>query len=84
MPTCREVALHADDWLSQDLGTWQALQLRLHIAMCKGCGRFIDQMRVTRSLTEVAAEVGEDSQAEAEHISAILSRLHDDTNQTGG
>lgn len=83
MPTCREVALHADDWLSQDLGAWQALQLRLHIVMCKGCGRFIEQMRETRALTEAAARIDDDAQAEAAQINAILSRLHDDTDQTG-
>lgn len=77
MLTCREVAERADDWLDQDLGPWQALQLRLHLAMCKGCSRFIDQMRATHALTEAAADIDDGAPADDSRISAIFSRLHD-------
>ncbi|MDP4032498.1 MAG: zf-HC2 domain-containing protein [Pseudorhodobacter sp.] len=83
MLTCREVAERADDWLGQDLGPWQALQMRLHLAMCKGCSRFIEQMRVTRALTEAAAGIDDGAPADDSRINAILSRLHADKQTKG-
>ena len=83
MLTCREVAERAEDWLNQDLSTWQSLQMRLHLAMCKGCDRFIGQMRVTRDLTRAAALAGGSHDADDARISAILSELCDGKKTTG-
>lgn len=85
MLTCREVAERAEGWIDQDLSRWAVLQMRLHLAMCKGCSRFIGQMRVTRDLAEAAAraETATLDKADNDRISTILSRLRDGT-QTGG
>jgi len=83
MLTCREVAERSEDWLNQDLSRWQSLQMRLHLAMCKGCDRFISQMRVTRDLTRAAALVEASHDADDRRISAILSALRDGKETTG-
>ena len=83
MLTCREVAERSEDWLNQDLSPWQSLSMRLHLAMCKGCDRFIGQMRVTRDLTRAAAVAGSSHEADDARISAILSELRDVGNNRG-
>ncbi|MDP3959483.1 MAG: zf-HC2 domain-containing protein [Pseudorhodobacter sp.] len=83
MLTCREVAERSEDWLNQDLSRWQSLQMRLHLAMCKGCDRFISQMRVTRDLTQAAALVDSGHDADDSRIGAILSALRDGKKTTG-
>jgi predicted anti-sigma-YlaC factor YlaD len=55
MLSCRELAERADSWLDGELGPMQGLAIRLHLRMCKGCERFMDQMRRTRDLTRAAA-----------------------------
>lgn len=77
MLTCREVAEHSDDWLDQNLSIRQALQVRLHLAICKGCDRFIGQMRLIRDLTRAAERAGDDDQRDGERIDSIFSQLHD-------
>ena len=79
MITCKDVSERASDLIDGKLGPWQTLQMRLHLAMCRGCERFVDQMRTTRDLTEstpvsdsAAPEGGDDAE-----IDTILSRLHD-------
>ncbi|MDZ4136154.1 MAG: hypothetical protein U1D06_11285, partial [Paracoccaceae bacterium] len=63
-----------EDWLNQDLSAWRALQMRLHLTMCKGCGRFIDQMGVTRNLTETAARVEPELYTDIDAILALVDR----------
>ncbi|MDZ4094373.1 MAG: zf-HC2 domain-containing protein [Paracoccaceae bacterium] len=77
MLSCREVAELADGLIDGDLTAMQALQMRLHVAMCKGCNRFIGQMRVTRDLADaVVADPGTVSEADDRRISAIFAQLH--------
>lgn len=77
MLKCQEVATRASALVDGELSTWEALQMRLHLAMCKGCGRFISQMRTTRDLTESLPLNAPNEKADDESISAILSQLHD-------
>jgi anti-sigma factor ChrR (cupin superfamily) len=81
MLSCKEVATRASALIDGELSTWQTLQMRLHLAMCNGCERFIGQMRTTRDLTESLPAA--DAQPDSERISAILSQLHEG-NQQGG
>ncbi len=85
MLTCREVAERAEHWLDQDLGTWQTLQMRLHLAMCKGCDRFVSQMRQTRDLTQAAAnaERSDLHDGDKNRINDIFSKLHDEKQSKG-
>ncbi|NCT13345.1 MAG: zf-HC2 domain-containing protein [Rhodobacterales bacterium] len=77
MLSCKDVADRASALIDGELSTWDALQIRLHLAMCKGCGRFIEQMRLTDQLTARVADTGEQQQHEAEdgRFAEILSTL---------
>lgn len=82
MLSCKDVAERATAIVDGELGAWETLQVRLHLAMCKGCSAFIGQMRTTRKLIETApAATGETG--DADRIDAILSTLHD-AKQKGG
>lgn len=85
MLTCREVAERAEDWLDRDLDKWQTLQMRLHLAMCKGCNRFINQMCLTRDLTQTAGDedITDLRQGDDQQIDAIFSRLHEKKQSEG-
>ena len=56
--------------------------MRLHLAMCTGCGAFIAQMRTTRDLTQMAHVTDDPQDADDARISAILSQLQEGQ-QTG-
>ncbi|MEB8386549.1 zf-HC2 domain-containing protein [Rhodobacteraceae bacterium KMM 6894] len=82
MLNCKEVANRASALIDGDLSTWEAIQMRLHLAMCGGCKRFIGQMRITRSLTEIPTS--DDPQGGVDDsIDAILGQLHEEK-QKGG
>jgi hypothetical protein len=83
MLSCKEVAQRASAMIDGELGAWDMLQMRMHLAICKGCERFIGQMRITRGLTEAAGEAEAEQDADDLRISAILSQLHEGK-QTGG
>ena len=83
MLSCKEVASRASALIDGDLGTWETLQMRLHLAMCRGCGRFIGQMRITRDLTLATPLPDAADEAEDGRISAILSQLHHGKQQGG-
>ncbi len=77
MLSCKEVATRASALIDGELSTWQALQMRLHLAMCKGCEQFIGQMRTTRDLTEGLPTADTHDEADKDCINAILSQLHE-------
>ena len=81
MLTCRDLSHQADAFLDGELGPWQRLRIRLHLAMCNGCARFMGQMRATRSLVLAEAEVADPK--EVARIDDILAALHT-KNQSGG
>lgn len=74
MLTCRDLSHQADAFLDGELGFWKRLRIRLHLSMCKGCARFMTQMRTTRSL--VVAEAHAADTGEAARIDSILGALH--------
>ncbi len=77
MLSCKEVADRASAMIDGELGAWEMLQMRMHLAMCKGCARFISQMRITRDLTAAANTSGAVQDTDDTRISAILSQRHD-------
>ena len=70
---CREVAERASLLIDGELGTWQRLNMHLHLAMCRGCSAFVEQLRTTRELTKAAAGTGPEEIGE--EIAAVLSRI---------
>lgn len=82
MLSCKEVAERASALIDGELGLFDRLQMRLHLAMCKGCDAFIDQMRATTDLTRSATAQDDLPVEEVDgRISAILSQLHDSKQQ---
>lgn len=78
MLSCKDVAERASALIDGELGLFDRLQMRLHLAMCKGCGAFIQQMKTTSDLTHSAALQDDLPGGEVDdRISAILSQLLD-------
>ncbi len=78
MLSCKQVAARASDMIDGELGFFERLQMRLHLAMCKGCDAFIKQLRITRDLTESAPNGdGGLTQEDDTRMTAILSQLRD-------
>jgi predicted anti-sigma-YlaC factor YlaD len=51
MLTCKQlVQLHTSDYLDGNLTGWQRASVRLHLALCGHCRRFMRQMRLTRKV----------------------------------
>ena len=50
MLSCRDVVTHATDYAEGRLPWTSRMQMRLHLALCALCRRYIHQMDVTRSL----------------------------------
>jgi hypothetical protein len=85
MLSCKDVATRASALIDGELGAWTALQIRLHLAMCKGCDRFISQMRITRDLAAAAeqAELEALQYADDGRFNTLLSVLREGK-QSGG
>jgi predicted anti-sigma-YlaC factor YlaD len=78
MLSCKEVAARASDLIDGEMSTWEAFQMRLHLAMCKGCEQFVKQVRTTRDLTRFAVAQPKLDEVDNGRISAILSTLRED------
>jgi anti-sigma factor RsiW len=50
MLSCKDVTRRASAYLDGDLGRWDRLRLLAHLAICKGCRRYLDQLRMTIAL----------------------------------
>lgn len=57
MLNCKDVADRSSALIDAELSTWQVIRVRLHLAICKGCRRFVEQVRATNHLTAQAAEL---------------------------
>lgn len=77
MLSCKEVTERASDLIDGNLSTWDALQIRLHLAMCKGCSAFVGQLRMTRDVTRSVAEAEALDPPDDARIEAILFQLHE-------
>lgn len=77
MLSCKDVTERASDLIDGNLSTWDALQMRLHLAMCKGCDAFIGQLRMTCDVTRSVGEADAGHAGDDARIEAVLSQLHD-------
>jgi predicted anti-sigma-YlaC factor YlaD len=78
---CSEVAQRASLLIDNELGLWPRLNIKLHLAMCRGCRAFVEQMRITSDLTAQAGASG-DFVAPGEEIRAALARRHRQSERT--
>lgn len=74
MLNCRQVTEQASALIDDELGWAQRLQMRLHLAMCRHCRRFVNQLRLLRdALGQNAPASGEPLPAAA--VQEILKGL---------
>ena len=52
MLKCCEVTERADDYVDGQLGLRSALQVRLHLLVCRSCRTFMRQMRIVGGLIQ--------------------------------
>lgn len=88
MLTCHEVAERASALIDGELPLWDAVRMRLHLAMCRGCGRFIDQVRKAERLVAASAAAdpepgGVDDDARLAELLLML-RDHEPRDRRGG
>ncbi len=78
MLSCRELSEQADAFLDKEMPFGKRLQVRLHLMMCSGCNRFVDQMRTTRGLITTEAK-GESAQTsdDTTDIDSILAEFEE-------
>lgn len=78
MLSCREISKQADAFLDKEMPFGKRLQVRLHMMMCSGCNRFVNQMRVTRGLITSEAK-GETAQSgdDTTDIDSILAEFEE-------
>jgi predicted anti-sigma-YlaC factor YlaD len=69
---CSEVAERASRLIDGDLGSWPRLNIKLHLAICRGCRAFVEQMRITDDLTAMAGAAHDP--LPGEEIRAALAR----------
>ncbi|MDM8349384.1 zf-HC2 domain-containing protein [Pseudomonas sp. sp1636] len=50
MLSCKELVANSSDFLDSLLSLRQRLSVRMHLAMCYRCRRFIKQMRLTQGV----------------------------------
>lgn len=50
MLNCRELVAQSSDYLDGQLRIRERIAVRLHLATCANCRRFLRQMRVTQAL----------------------------------
>jgi hypothetical protein len=59
MLSFKEVADRANALIDAELSAWDALQIRLHLAICMGCGALIEQIRISDRLAAQVTETSE-------------------------
>jgi predicted anti-sigma-YlaC factor YlaD len=50
MLNCKQVAQLASDYLDQEPSTKLTWQMRIHLAMCANCRRFVRHLRIAKTI----------------------------------
>lgn len=50
MLSCKQLVAHSSEFLDGQLGLRKRMSVRLHLAMCEHCRRFIKQMRLSQAV----------------------------------
>lgn len=81
MLSCKDVTARASDLIDGNLPFWESVQMRFHLAMCKGCAAFVGQLRATQDITRAVAEA-ESRQAMLDaRMEALFQRLTEERTQ---
>ncbi|MGG5872204.1 anti-sigma factor family protein [Pseudomonas peli] len=72
MLSCKELVAHSSEFLDGQLGLRRRMSVRLHLAMCQHCRRFIRQMRLSQA---VLRQLPPGQSAELDALAAKLAEL---------
>ena len=72
MLSCKELVARSSEFLDGQLGLRPRLSVRLHLAMCQHCRRFIRQMRLSQA---VLRQLPHGQNAELDQLAAKLAEL---------
>lgn len=72
MLSCKELVAHSSDFLDGQLVLHKRLSVRLHLAMCGNCRRFIKQMRLSQALLH---RLPRGQSAELDELASKLAEL---------
>ncbi|PPB80978.1 putative zinc finger protein [Albidovulum inexpectatum] len=72
MLSCKDVAARASALIDRELSMREALQMRLHLIMCRGCRHFVRQVRLTDRLVARVANADQPPDPGPEKLLAIL------------
>lgn len=74
MLSCREVTARASALIDHELSWSKRLQIRIHLAMCGHCSRFVGQLRLLRAALRQRARTAGTPLAD-EQVERILGTL---------
>jgi len=52
MLRCRDILEQADGYVAEELTQWRRVQVRLHLAICRHCRRYVRQLKLTQRLSK--------------------------------
>ncbi|AOS98568.1 hypothetical protein AUP74_03202 [Microbulbifer aggregans] len=61
MKSCREITRLVSEAQERELGLSERMGLRMHLAICRGCRNFAEQMEAMRKICRAYARRDEDS-----------------------
>jgi anti-sigma factor RsiW len=74
MLSCREVTERASALIDRELSWSERLQMRIHLAMCRHCSRFVSQLRLLRAALRQRARAS-DAELHSEQVQRIIDGL---------
>jgi hypothetical protein len=74
MMSCREVTELASQYVERDLPFGKRVAIRLHVAMCVHCRRFVRQLRVTIELLRTLGARSEPAAVSETVLAAVRAR----------
>ena len=72
MLSCKDLVAHSSDYIDGHLGVRKRMSVRMHVAMCMNCRRFIKQMRLSQA---VLRQLPRRQHAELDEIADKLAEL---------
>jgi predicted anti-sigma-YlaC factor YlaD len=72
MLSCKLLVAHSSEFLDGQLGLGQRMSVRMHLAMCRHCRRFIKQVRLSQA---VLRKLPPGQSAELDTLAAKLAEL---------
>lgn len=74
MLNCREATALASALIEGDLSWPKRLEMRIHLAMCRHCSRFVGQLRLLRAALRHRAWIS-GTELPGEHVQRIIDGL---------